>query len=317
MSTRLRTSYAAVVAVISLVALTVYSRQQAPAPEDVPVKDAGGYKVGDDPWRILIIPPGVSRERLIHLAIVLHEADPSTRYQFFDDDGEVVKFLMSMKGISDFPQKWFSKHNAGSLQTMPDDGGTRWMLLGHYADKIADLGPGTTYAPPAAPPAARAESPKPAETPAFFDPAGEVKVEYDRFEAKTKVSLNNALVTGKHLDGLYLMAYAERPNGALQPSLVVLGFKAITPFAGAYFPEEPRLDALIDGAPVPFGSMTRLQNQDVIGILNVEMYGVAITPAMLARLARAKAVEMRLNKTEFKLSARHQELLLKFEEDIG
>lgn len=156
----------------------------------------------------------------------------------------------------------------------------------------------------------------PSPTPPFFDPAGEVTGKYDRFEEKTKVDLSNALVAGKHMDGLYLMAYAERPRGAVTPSTLILGFKAITPFAGAYFPTQPKLNALIDGQPAHFGSLTRLQNQDVIGVLNIEMYGVIITPDILSRLVNAKVIEMRLSTTEFKLSEHHQNLLRQFQERI-
>lgn len=119
------------------------ARAQKTETEDVPVKDVGGFKVGKDEWRVLIIPKGVSREALAKLAKVLHEASPSIRYQFFDDDKEMPKYLMSKRGLSaPFPEKWFNRHLVARLQTMANGrGGPRWYLLDADTAKIADLGP--------------------------------------------------------------------------------------------------------------------------------------------------------------------------------
>lgn len=116
---------------------------QQPDAEDMPVKDFGGYKVGKDEWRVLVIPKGVSKERLTKVAKALHETFPSTRYHFFDDDKEVLKFVLSKRGLSTpFPEKWFYKHHVGSLQTMLyDRRGLRWYLLDGDTIKIEDFGP--------------------------------------------------------------------------------------------------------------------------------------------------------------------------------
>jgi len=230
-----------------IISLPFTALTQAPPSEDVPVKQAGSYKVGSDTWKVLIIPPGVSKERLVRMAKTLHDADPSIRYHIFDDDEDVTKFLMSKRGLAPFPEKWFNKHHVGSLQTMAfDRSGPQWTLLVRNSVQVASLEVIPIHPSPIRPTAASAKEAVP----------GQVIVEYNQLENLTTVRLKVMTIgsfAGTDINLSALFAYTGRIAPRQNP--FTLQFVCVS--SGWRFSDGADVTLTVDDVPMPLGHWKR------------------------------------------------------------
>jgi hypothetical protein len=143
----------------------------------------------------------------------------------------------------------------------------------------------------------------------FPDPAGKIETKYDRFEDKTAVTLRFLGVAHTDTQWLYINADSKY-DGQLarkHPDSVTLVFQSISLLGYAY-PEICKLDALVDGKPLSLGNFVRLDARIFLGKY-VETIGKQVDYETFVRLAKAKTLEMRFNKTEFKLNEKQIEML--------
>jgi len=146
----------------------------------------------------------------------------------------------------------------------------------------------------------------------FPDPDGKIETKYDRFEDKTSVSLRFLGVAHDDVHWLYVSADSKY-DGQLarkHPASVTLSFQSIS-LLGYSYPSLCRLDALVDGKPVPLGNFTRLDGQIMLGKY-VEIIARQVDYDTFVRLVKARTLEMRLEKTEFEFTDKQIGKLLAF-----
>jgi hypothetical protein len=264
--------------------------------QDVPTKEAGTYRNGNDIWKVLVIPPGVSAERLARLAQTLHTADPATRFHLFDDDRQVQQLIQNKLHYPDsrnypFPEKWYSRHYVGSVQTMTyDASGPQWVLVDRYQTKLASLEPEPITPREIRPTAASRRQALP----------GQVIIEYDSARNLTSVSLKvmKLASTGRgelHFSAMF--AYEGRTPPRQDPfTLQILSIADEWTFANG-----ADLTLSVDGVMMPLGVLKR-EFAEVSNGQALESVSRGLPYRMFMKIAGAKRVQGKIGAREFELT---------------
>jgi hypothetical protein len=262
--------------------------------QDVPLKEAGTYKIGSDVWKILVIPPGVSIERLIKLAQVLHQSEPNIRFHLFDNGSKVQQLILNKIHYPNsnypFPEKWFNQHLVGSIQTMAfDRSGQQWVLLNQYQTQLASLEPEPITPKQIRPTATSRKDAAP----------GQVIIEYDPTKDLTTVSLKIMQLQKTSTSELHfsaMFAYSGRTPPKQDPfTLQILSIANEWKFADGV-----ELTLLVDGFLMPLGKLKR-DFADISNGAALESVSRGLAYRMFMKIAGAKRVMGRIGDRDFEL----------------
>lgn len=105
----------------------------SPTPKELSYEALGSYKVGTETWGSIVISSDATKEEVIKLAKELHEKNPNTHFDIFDDKTE-LKAIEKWHIFGDkvyYPEDWYFKHEVGMVNEMLTKEGLKWQF---YSD---------------------------------------------------------------------------------------------------------------------------------------------------------------------------------------
>jgi len=114
-----------------------------PSPRKINYKIAAVWTVhsGEETWKALIVPEDATRDELLDLVKTVHQKDPESYYEVFDNTEELTAYIAWSKSENDpkvyFPEEWDMKHQVGMINQMLTENGMKWQFT---SDKEKYLG---------------------------------------------------------------------------------------------------------------------------------------------------------------------------------
>jgi hypothetical protein len=149
---------------------------------------------------------------------------------------------------------------------------------------------------------------------------GKIETTYDRFDDVTTVTLDFMQVKqGRYgYDGILINATFRCPGKvqSCKPQRAYMGVSIV--LKDTAYDAPANLTVLADDERFPLGNMLRLKTDTALEQWNLiaTVFMVPIPADDFIRIARAKQVEMRIDRTEFELSKEHRSKLYEFASSI-
>jgi len=117
----------------------------SPAPErkeiSYKIADTWTSNFGQETWKALIVPEDITINELLDLVKKIHQQDPGSYYEIFDNTEELPAYIKWSESDNDpevyFPEDWDMDHHVGMINQMLTREGMKWQFT---SDKEKFLG---------------------------------------------------------------------------------------------------------------------------------------------------------------------------------